>query len=243
MEQAAIFDFDGRIFGKQASWRVQDPRIGYAGSVRDPGWVFRYWQDHRSEKGFDVTESLSLLDPGFVDVNSVEGFTFLPVEHLAPTALQHRIRGRSLYLLTTAASAGLEHLLRQLVKQTFESAPGPRSNVPAHRGNPLEAAELMECSPADLSGISTAEDLPLARFRRIRSLLDIRDEQQAERPGPFERIFVYTSDPVLAMMLDRFIIENQDRFEAGRNALMLSLIANINSDAVATAQKTTSGEG
>lgn len=241
MEQAAIFDFDARIFGKQASWRVQDPRIGYSGSLKDPAWVYRYWQDHQTEKGFSITESLSLIDPGFVEASSAEGFTFLPLEHLAPTALQHRIRGRSLFLLTAASTAGLEPLLRDLVKQTFEIAPGPRSNLPSQRGNPLETADLLECRPVDLAGVTSADDLALARFRRIRSLVVIRDEQTAERPGPFERIFVYTSDPVLAMLIDRFILENQDRFEAGRNALMLSLIANINSDAVMAAQKTAHG--
>jgi hypothetical protein len=241
MKQAAIFDFDSRIFGKQASWRVQDPRLGYSGSLKNPDWVFRYWQEHQKLKGFNLTDSLSLIDPGFVEASSAEGFTFLPVEHLASTALQHRIRGRSLLLLTVASTAGLENLLRDLVRQTFQNLPGPRSNLPSRRGNPLETAELIECRPVDLAGITSADKLPLARFRRIRSLVAIRDKQEAERPGPFERIFVYTSDPVLAMLIDRFILENQDRFEAGRNALMLSLIANISSDAVMAAQKMNTG--
>jgi len=239
MKQAVIFDFDNRIFGNQSSWRIHNPRAGFSGSIKDAAWAFQYWLDHRSEKGFSITDSLALAESGFVSAESLShgttsqtklgqstGFSYLPFEHVTATAIQHRIRSRQIYLLSAVAKAGIEQLLWQLTRQTFEASM-PKSNLPTQKMNPVDEIELLGCNDHEVFEISSVSDLALIRFRRIKTLITIRDQQQAQRPGPFERIFVYTSDVVLAMLLDQLIVEKQDQFEAGRNALMVSLIVTM----------------
>lgn len=232
--QAVIFDFDSRLYGKDASWRVQDPRLGMSGTLRDAGAVVAFIQSHRQDRDFCLSDHYQHLDPGAVDSRHAEGLTLLPVEHLAPTAQQHRFRGRELYLMTWTRDGGMEGILRNLVRQSIETT--VRSSLPYQKGNPLDAAELLELRPTDLEGVDGSDGLALARFRRLRSLLSIDEGPQAERPGPFDRLFVYTTDPVLALLLDRFILEFQDRFTAGRNALLLAVIANVSEEAMLAAR-------
>lgn len=235
--QAAIFDFDSRFFGRDSSWRVQDPRLGMIGAIRDAKTIFDCLSKHQGEKDFRLADHFQHLDPGFVESAQDERVALLPQIHLAPTAQQHRFRGRDLYLLTWTKEAGMVDLLKDLVQRTLETSPKQRSTLPYQRGNPLESASVMELRTEDLNGLAGVDDLPLARFRRIRSLVSINDGQPAERPGPYDRVFVYTSDPVLALLLERYILENQDRFTAGRNALMLSLVARVKEEALLEAQR------
>lgn len=228
MKQAAIFDFDSRIFGKDIGWRITDPRIGFSGSVKDSNWMLEFWQKHQNEKDFRISDKLALVEQESVESPKPDSIPLLPLEYLASTAQLHRIRSRSLFLLTAATSSGLDVILRTFIETTFENTPGRRSNLPAQRGNPLEEAEPLQLRPIDFEGIHTIEDMPTGRLRRLSSLISIHDQQEAERPGPFERIFFYTSDLVMAEITNRFINENQHRFQEGRNALMLSLITKAN---------------
>lgn len=232
--QAVIFDFDSCLYGKDVSWRVQDPRLGMSGALRDASTVVEFLQSRRHERDFCLTDHYQHLEPGFVDSRHAEGLALLPLEHVAPTAQQHRFRGREMFLLTWTRQGGMEGILRNLVRQSIGNA--ARSSLPYQKGNPLDAAELLELRPADLEGLHPTEGLALARFRRLRSLLSITEGPQAERPGPFDRLFVYTADPVLALLLDRFILEFQDRFTAGRNALLPAVIAHVTAEAMLAAR-------
>ncbi|MBW7857869.1 MAG: hypothetical protein H3C43_06190 [Leptonema sp. (in: Bacteria)] len=230
MKQAAIFDFDSRIFGKDIGWRITDPRIGLSGSVKDSNWMLEFWQKHQNENDFRIGDKLSLVEPESVESAKPDTIPFLPLEYLASTAQLHRIRSRSLFLLTAAVSSGLDLMLRRIIETTFEKTPGRRSNLPAQRGNPLDEAEFLELRPVDFEGIRRIDDMPKARLQRLSSLISIHDQQEAERPGPFERIFFYTSDLQMAELTNRFINENQHRFIEGRNALMLSFITKVNTE-------------
>lgn len=225
MKQSAIFDFDSRIFGKNIGWRIIDPRVGFSGSIKDSNWMIEFWQKHQDQKDFRITDKLILVESESAEVTAPSTIPFLPIEYLASTAQLHRIRNRSLLLLTAATTSGLDTILRKIIETTFDQTPGRRSNLPAERGNPLEEAELLELS---LNGLTDVSDMASARLKRLSSLLSLTDLQEAQRPGPYERIFFYTTDPVMAEITNRFINENQHRFVEGRNALMLSLITKAN---------------
>lgn len=214
-KQAAIFDFDGILYNPENTWRVTTPLLGRPGSLARMDDAMKFIRRHM---GSDVR----ILDYYALDAHEYqvahkdEVLNLLTPDLLRPTARGHQIRGRQLYILTLTDLLGIRDIIMRMI---------PKEEGPFENKNPFDNAKNLLLRDTELIDIKRARELPLARMRRILSLLRHTDNRNTAQPGPFSRIFLYTTDRILAELItDQMAKIHQDLVD-GRNSVIVHYVA------------------
>ena len=215
--QAAIFDFDSVLFHDSNIWKVKHPAVGILGMAASTSDVLQHFQ-----KGILKTNGKHLPDYYSLDefpydlLDDSSSFNILPPELVRTTARSHGQKRRDLFVLSMTRRTGILNFLCDLIPPEKGPIPFP---------NPFETCDVLELRTEDLDEIKRAQDLPLARMRRMLSLLSYNDGRPTAAPGPYERIFYHTTDRVAAELVSGYVHKNHSLLEDGRNAILVYYIA------------------
>lgn len=157
------------------------------------------------------------------ELEDSRGMNILTPDLIRTTARTHGQKGRDVFVLSMTAQTGILHFLRQLI---------PAEKGPIPYPDPFESCDVLELRKEDLDEIRRSSDLPLARMRRMLSLLSYNDGRPTASPGPYERIFYHSTDKVAAELVSGYVQKNHSLLEDGRNAILVYYIARAHDLAV-----------
>tara|TARA_Y100001937_G_scaffold12497_2_gene16034 strand:+ start:40650 stop:41330 length:681 start_codon:yes stop_codon:yes gene_type:complete len=216
--QAAIFDFDSVLFHETNVWKVKHPAVGILGMAASTADVLKYFQNGilKGQEGKALPEYYSLDHFPYDVLKDSSAFNILPPELVRTTARTHAQKRRDLYVLSMTRRTGILRFLCDLIPPEKGPIPFP---------NPFEDCNVLELRTEDLDEIRKSTDLPLARMRRMLSLLSYNDGRPTAAPGPYERIFYHTTDRVAAELVSGYVQKNHSLLDDGRNAILVYYIA------------------
>ncbi|MCB1138062.1 MAG: hypothetical protein KDK23_04865 [Leptospiraceae bacterium] len=215
--QAAIFDFDSVLFHEKNIWKVKHPAAGILGMAAATGQVMQHFQNGilKSRDRF-LPDYYSLDEFPYDELEDSKGYNILTPDLVRTTARTHGQKRRDVLVLTMTEQTGILHFLQHLIPPEKGPIPFP---------DPFADCEVLELRKEDLDEIKRAADLPLARMRRMLSLLAYNDGRATASPGPYERIFYHTTDRVAAELVGGYVQKNHNLLEDGRNAILVYYVA------------------
>ncbi|HBS03437.1 MAG TPA: hypothetical protein DEA96_00625 [Leptospiraceae bacterium] len=215
--QAAIFDFDSVLFHERNIWKVKHPAVGILGMAASTNDVLKHFQNGiLKREGKHLPDYYSLDEFPYDQLEDSSGFNILTPDLVRTTARTHAQKRRDVFVLSMTRRTGILDFLCDLIPPEKGPIPFP---------NPFETCEVLELRTEDLDEIKRAQDLPLARMRRMLSLLSYNDGRATAAPGPYERIFYHTTDRVAAELVSGYVQKNHSLLEDGRNAILVYYIA------------------
>ena len=216
-KQAAIFDFDSVLFHPENIWKVKHPAVGILGMAADTETVIGQFQKGMAKNENRCLPDYYSMDQFLYDELEDSGkYNILVPELVCTTARTHKQKRRDVMVLTMTRKTGILQFLQALVPPEKGPIPFP---------NPFEECDVLELRSEDLDEIKRTRDLPLARMRRMLSLLAYNDGRPTAPPGPYERIFYHTTDRVAAELVSGYVQKNHSLLDDGRNAILVYYIA------------------
>lgn len=235
--QCALFDFDGILFGKDATWKVIHPYAGRIGS-------FQHWKEAckrfeteilPAKPGTLISDYFALDDKEPSPVELKTGVNLMPMDSVTQTARSHIYRQRMVYILSARYFRGQEQFYRNLYETHDRPAKPGEFPYPA---KPFENAPLLYPGSNqpyfELGGDRSIQ----SKLDVLLSLLSISDHSESIPPvanlkpeewGRYRKLFLYHTEAAFAQKVEEFIIKEKGRLPDGRNAIVPFTIANLSS--------------
>lgn len=218
--KAAIFDFDGVVFQPDAGWKIIDARLGVVGSrVRWERGCVLYENYRRHNPDALITECFALDEYAYGSAPVDGALNITPPDSVMKTAQNHRFRGHDLILLSQSSHRDLLDITEHLM--------GER-RFPVLK-NPFEEARFLspvEQNPLILTGHGIEHKFAIiSELLAYKHNLRFNTENEPDDRGRYHKIYLYTTEPAYAQVLEDFTRKNLDDLLGGRNAIVHSFIA------------------
>lgn len=211
---AAIFDFDGVIFHRDAKWKISDLRLGVKGSRISFHDALNLFKEYRKDKPDVLLTDCFTLDEFVYNKLDKSAMNFTPPELVAQTAQSHVFKGHDLYFLSFSKHRELSVITDRIAGELKY----PVIKNPFH-----EARHLFP----DVDYYDGIQDEKLTLIIELLRRKDRFYSRNMDDKVPYTRIYYYYTDKIIFQKLKKFLQANFENFEGGRNCITFNYIASI----------------
>lgn len=216
-ETLVVFDFDSILYNKR-NWKIVNPKIGKVGSLKDLLWVLNFYKERKYTENFDL---FSYCIPELEEILSIpkqqierENYNFFPLEKIQEMITNHKLNRRRMIFLTLILSSRIQEIIFNVLGSDLS--------------NSLYPIEWVQCWIDKEINIQNYDFPRLSRFLYIKSLLKKKETTEEEKiqtllTQKYQKIYYYTTDPILIEILKKHLLENYHIYKYKTNAIIAYL--------------------